>query len=126
MVARIMDFRAMTNSLILCHFEDVVIPDLLTLIESVTSWQWSVEDLRTTATRIFELKRLINARLGMTPADDALPQRILKAYEDGPAAGYAPDLATMLRHYYAARQWDLATGVARPERLAELGLDKLF
>ena len=124
MVARIMDFRALTNSLILCHFEDVVITDLLTLIETVTGWKWSVDDLRTAATRIFELKRLLNARLGMTPADDALPQRVLKAYDDGPTAGYAPDLATMLRHYYAARQWDPATGVARPERLAKLGLDK--
>jgi len=122
MVARIMDFRALTNSLILCHFEDVVIPDLLTLIESVTGWQWAVDDLRTTAARIFELKRLLNARLGMTPADDALPERILKAYEEGPAAGYAPDLAAMLERYYEARQWDRATGVAKPERLAELGL----
>jgi len=125
MVARIMDFRALTNSLILCHFEDAPIPHLLALIESVTGWQWSVEDLRTTATRIFELKRLLNARLGMTPADDALPQRILRAYDEGPTAGYAPDLATMLKHYYKVRQWDRATGVARPGRLAELGLGEL-
>ncbi len=122
MVARIMDFRAMTNSLILCHFEDTPIPTLLSLIHTVTGWSWTVEDFRTTATRIFELKRLLNARLGMTPADDTLPARVLKAYEEGPTAGYAPDLATMLKHYYAARQWDPATGVAKPERLAELGL----
>ena len=122
MVARIMDFRAMTNSLILCHFEDAPIPNLLELIHTVTGWDWSVEDFRTTAARIFELKRLLNARLGMTPADDALPERVLKAYDEGPTAGYAPDLVTMLKHYYAARQWDPATGVATTERLAELGL----
>ena len=125
MVGRIMDFRALTNSLILCHFEDAPIPHLLNLIESVTGWQWSVTDLRTTATRIFELKRLLNARLGMTPADDALPERILQAYDDGPTAGYAPDLSGMISRYYEARQWDPATGVARPERLAELELAQL-
>jgi len=125
MVARIMDFRALTNSLILCHFEDVVISDLLALIESVTGWQWSIDDMRTTATRIFELKRLLNARLGATPAHDALPARVLRAYAEGPTAGYAPDLAGMIARYYEARQWDRATGVARAERLAELGLGKL-
>ena len=122
MVARIMDFRALTNSLILCHFEDTPIPQLLDLIHGITGWTWSVDELRITGARIFELKRLLNARLGMTPADDTLPARVLKAYEEGPTAGYAPDLASMLKHYYAARQWDPATGVAKPERLAELGL----
>ncbi len=125
MVARIMDFRAMTNSLILCHFEDVPIPNLLELIRTVTGWTWSVADFRTTAARIFELKRLINARLGMTPADDRLPERVLKAYQDGPTAGYAPDLTTMLTHYYAARSWDPATGIATRERLEALGLATL-
>jgi len=121
-VARIMDFRALTNSLILCHFEDVVIPDLLTLIESVTGWQWDVEALRTTAARIFELKRLLNARLGAMPAHDALPARMLRAYAEGPSAGYAPDLPAMLERYYAIRQWGRSTGVARAERLETLGL----
>ncbi len=126
MVARIMDFRALTNSLILCHFEDTPIPQLLDLLHGITGWAWSVEDLRTTAARIFEFKRLLNARLGATPADDALPKRVLKAYEEGPTVGYAPDLTTMLKHYYAARHWDPATGVARAERLDQLGLREIM
>jgi len=125
MVGRIMDFRALTNSLIICHFEDLVIDDLLSLIHTITGWEWSVDELRDAAARIFELKRLLNARLGMTPADDALPERILRAYDDGPTASYAPDLPAMIARYYEARQWDPATGVARPERLAELGLAQL-
>ena len=125
MVARIMDFRALTNSLILCHFEDVPTPKLLELIRTITGWEWTLTDLRTTGARIFELKRLINAYLGMTPADDNLPERVLKAYDTGPTAGYAPDLQTMLQHYYAARNWDPATGTATPARLKALGLAAL-
>ena len=123
MIARIMDFRALTNSLIICHFEDAPIPQLLTLLSAVLGPEWSLERLQTTSTRIFEMKRLLNARLGATPAHDALPERLLRAYEDGPTAGYAPDLPAMLRHYYTARQWDSATGVATAQRLAELGLE---
>jgi aldehyde:ferredoxin oxidoreductase len=122
MVARIMDFRALTNSLIICHFADTPVPQLLAMMAAVTGQSWTVARLQTTGARIFELKRLLNARLGATPAHDALPARLLRAYEKGPTAGYAPDLATMLRHYYAARQWDAITGVATPARLAELGL----
>lgn len=40
---------------------------------------------------------------------------------EGGAAGYLPDLETMLAEYYECRGWD-ADGVPRPETLERLGL----
>ena len=123
MVANVMDFRAFTNSAILCHFAETPIPDFLALWKTMTGWDWRAADLARTGERIYTLKRALNHRFGLTAANDALPKPLLKAYEDGPTPGYAPDLATMLAHYYQVRDWDPATGRPRPARLRALGLD---
>ncbi|RME81034.1 MAG: aldehyde ferredoxin oxidoreductase [Caldilineae bacterium] len=123
MVARVMDFRAFTNSAILCHFEEIPVPRLLELWATITGQQWQAEDLARTGERIFQLKRVLNHRFGLTAAHDTLPKPVLKAYDEGPTAGYAPDLTTMLEHYYRVRDWDRASGRPRPERLQALGLD---
>jgi len=72
--------------------------------------------------RGWQLKRVINSRLGATRADDRLPRRLLEPLADGGAAGFVPDLETMLREYYEARGWDPVTGQPTPETLQRLGL----
>jgi aldehyde:ferredoxin oxidoreductase len=121
-VARLMDWRALTNSLILCHFEDVPGPQLLALINSVTGWGWDWPDVRRTAERIFTFKRLLNHRFGMTRADDRLPKLLLEPLSEGGTAGYVPDVERLLELTYAARGYDPATALPTPEKLAELGL----
>ena len=75
-----------------------------------------------TGERLFNLKRLINLRLGVTAADDTLPQRFLnEPRPSGGAEGVLPDLDLMLDEYYQARGWTPG-GVPTPERLAALGL----
>ena len=75
-----------------------------------------------TGERIFAIKRVINNRLGITRADDTLPERLLtQARPSGQAEGELPDLAVMLDEYYATRGW-LADGHPSPERLEKLGL----
>jgi aldehyde:ferredoxin oxidoreductase len=60
--------------------------------------------------------------LGITRADDTLPERLLtQARPSGQAEGQLPDLALMLEEYYEARDW-LADGRPSPERLRTLGL----
>lgn len=125
MVARVLDFRAWTNSAIICHFEDVPVPELLALWNSITGWAWTAEDLIRTGERIYTLKRVLNHRFGLTRANDTLPKPLLKAYESGPTPGYAPDLDTMLEHYYAVRDWDPVTARPRPEKLKALGLENI-
>mgnify|MGYP000321370887 CR=1 FL=1 len=92
------------------------------IVNAALGWSWAPGDLLTMGDRLFQLKRLINVRLGVTAADDTLPERLLKeARPDGGAAGVLPDLKRMLRTYYELRDWD-ENGVPRPERLQQLGI----
>ncbi len=124
-VARTMDYRAFTNSVILCHFEDVSAQGLVDLLNAVTGWGWTVEDVALAGERIYTFKRLLNHRLGMTREDDTLPAPLRRPLESGNAAGYAPDVDAMLRHYYRVRGWDEETGRPTPATLARLGLTPL-
>ena len=81
-------------------------------------------DLLTIGERAWNLKRLINLRLGLTGANDRLPKPLLQALEDGGAAGYRIPFAEMLAAYYAARGWD-AAGRPTPDTCARLGLSDL-
>lgn len=122
MAVHIMDFRAFTNSAILCHFEETPVPDLLALWQTITGWAWTAQDLAQTGARIYTLKRVLNHRFGLTAANDTLPKPLLHAYEDGPTPGYVPDIATMVHRVYQIRGWDATTGKPSPECLKALGL----
>ena len=76
-----------------------------------------------TGERMFNLKRAFNNRCGITSKDDTIPKRLLQAQTTGSAAGYAPDLETMLKDYYNVRGWD-ASGKPSKKKLLELGLTK--
>ncbi len=121
-VARVMDYRAFTNSVILCHFEDIPARGMVDLLNVVTGWEWEVEDIALTGERIYTFKRWLNHRLGMTRTHDTLPERLRTPLPAGPTAGYAPDVDEMLRHYYRVRGWDERTGKPREETLKRLGI----
>ena len=72
--------------------------------------------------RAWNLKRVINNRLGLTKANDRLPKPLLEALPDGGSADYVIDLDVMLKAYYEARGWDPETGCPTQEKLKELGL----
>jgi len=91
----VMDYRAFTNSVILCHFEDVTAQGMVDLLNAVTGWDWTVEDVARAGERIYTFKRWLNHRLGMTRADD---------------------------HYYRIRGWDEETGEPREATLKRLGI----
>ncbi|HUX77264.1 MAG TPA: aldehyde ferredoxin oxidoreductase family protein [Anaerolineae bacterium] len=92
------------------------------LVNGATSWDWTADDLVRAGERLFNLKRLINLRLGVTQADDTLPRRFLaEPRPSGTAAGVLPDLERMLPRYYELRGWD-AEGTPTRERLEGLGL----
>jgi aldehyde:ferredoxin oxidoreductase len=116
---------AVYNPLGLCKFivKGKVGPELLAeLVNSAMGWDWRPDDFLRMGDRLFQLKRLINNRFGVTAADDTLPKRLLtEPRPDGSAAGNLPDLAMMLPVYYDLRQWD-ENGVPKPERLQQLGL----
>jgi aldehyde:ferredoxin oxidoreductase len=72
--------------------------------------------------RIFNLKRKINGKLGISRKDDTLPPRLLvHDRKEGAAADSLPHLGKMLFEYYNLRGWS-PEGIPLPETLDRLGL----
>jgi aldehyde:ferredoxin oxidoreductase len=119
------NYLAVYNPLGLCKFiaKGKVEPQhIADLVNVALGWDWTAGQVIETGERLFNLKRLINLRLGLSRADDTLPQRLLfEPRPTGGAAGVLPDLDSMLDEYYKARGWT-QEGAPSPERLASLGL----
>jgi aldehyde:ferredoxin oxidoreductase len=95
------------------------------LVNAATGWDLSGEQLLLTGERLFNLKRIINNRLGVGRADDTLPRRLLElARPSGQAAGKLPDLPSILNEYYETRGW-FPDGRPSGERLEKLGLTEI-
>ncbi len=72
--------------------------------------------------RIYNIKRLLNLRWGVTPDMDNLPKRMLtQAKKEGASKGHLPPLDQLLDQYYHARGWD-ASGGPDPEKRKQLGI----
>jgi aldehyde:ferredoxin oxidoreductase len=110
LVVQFQDYLSTFNPLGLCKFIVKVgmTPEhVVALVNAAMGWEWSAEDLLATGRRIFDLKRRINLRLGVTRADDTLPSRLLThPRPSGGAEGVLPDLGPMLEAYYRLRGWE--------------------
>jgi aldehyde:ferredoxin oxidoreductase len=119
------NYMAVYNPLGICKFiaKGKVEPrHIADLLNAAAGWEWTADYLLQTGERLFNLKRLINLRLGVTGADDTLPQRLLtEPRPSGGAEGVLPHLAPMLAEHYRVRGWT-PEGVPSPERLQALGL----
>ena len=96
------------------------------LMRAVTGMMYAAPDIEKVGERINNLARAFNVREGFTRADDGLPERLMtEPLRHGASIGHLisrDDLSQMLDEYYAARGWDLATGVPTKAKLEELGL----
>jgi aldehyde:ferredoxin oxidoreductase len=85
------DYAAVWDALVLCKFIrdcfDDFYAEAAELWTAVTGLPLGASALRDAAQTHWERKRAINARLGWTPADDALPPRLFEPIADGPLAG---------------------------------------
>ena len=100
-----------------------VIKDLL---NAITGFNYTVEELKTIANKIRTLIRVFNVKLGIKREDDSLPQRFFKeAVEyDGKMCKVAlEELNNMLNTYYALRGWD-SKGIPTEETLRKLNIDE--
>ncbi len=123
-VARHQNWGAVSNSIIICMHAIVSLEDLNNLINHATGFDYSLMELVQVGERAWNLKRVINHRLGLTQKNDTLPEIIMKPLPDGGSAGYVPPFEEMLEAYYEARGWDKNTGKPYPEKLEELGLSE--
>ncbi|MBE3068413.1 MAG: hypothetical protein IMZ73_13465 [Chloroflexi bacterium] len=122
-VARHQDWRSTCDSLVMCLFGNVPAEMVAGLVNAACGYDFSVDEMLTCGERGWTLKRAINNRMGLTRGNDKLPKALLEPLADGPVAGFAPDLESMLLAYYSARGWDPVTGRPTREKLHALGQD---
>jgi len=105
------DRAALMDSLILCKFLRGVFADFFSeaaeMLQLVTGWEVSADELRTTAQRIVTAKKRFNILAGWTPAEDTLPKRMLhQPIADDPQAKLSPEqLQKLVTAYNIARGW---------------------
>jgi len=111
-----------------CMFYPYNYTHLAEALSGVTGHDYSSHDILTVGERAQTLSRLFNLREGFTAADDRLPDRVMKAFKEGPLAG----IEITEEAFYNARQtwyqlmgWT-PEGVPTAERLVQLGLDGLL
>jgi aldehyde:ferredoxin oxidoreductase len=128
MVYDFQNFMQVFNGLGLCKFiaKGGVGPQLLAEWANLAlGWDWDVEKVLLVGERLFNLKRLIDARWGISRKDDTLPPRMLTyPRPSGNAEGNLPHLGKMLHEYYEVRGWS-EEGLPTPEKLQQLDLGDL-
>ncbi len=94
------------------------------MLNNLTGWNLTADDLTEAGGRAFTLCRMFNAREGVSRKDDALPARTSESLPRGATKGSVitqSDLDRMLDEYYAFRGWD-ENGIPTRERLEALEL----
>jgi aldehyde:ferredoxin oxidoreductase len=119
--ARMQAWRNLYNSLVLCQFENPGVTPLLNAINLATGWKLEPDDLMTLGKRIVTIKRMLNINLGLTRANDRLPDLLLKPLKDGGTTGIVPDMDVLLTGAYAEFDWDPQSGRPNEEAIRELG-----
>jgi aldehyde:ferredoxin oxidoreductase len=116
--------RAMRNVVGMCFFLRYDDARMLEIVNAVTGWDLSADELTEIAERSLTLARLFNIREGFAAGDDRLPEQAMKPHVSGVLSKVrldADDMAEQVRVYYHARGWD-DQGVPTPRTLEHLGL----
>ncbi len=101
--------RSTRNTVGMCFFLRYDEPKLLDIVNAVTGWGLSQQQLTDIGERALAMARLYNEREGFTAGDDRLPPQVTKPHVSGPLSKVRldeDDLAAQTRAYYAQRGWD--------------------
>jgi aldehyde:ferredoxin oxidoreductase len=119
------------NGLGLCMFTSLTgtLP-WLDLVNSLTGWDTTEEELLACGARIQALRAAFNWREGLSPADFQPHPRMLGEGDgnlpSGPLRGVTVPLLELRRDYYQAMGWNPETGRLHRDRAAALGVDELL
>jgi aldehyde:ferredoxin oxidoreductase len=126
-------FYSMLDSLNLCQF--VHGPSwqlygprrIIKLVQAVTGWDVTIDELITLGERRLNMMRVFNAREGIDRNQDQLPVKFYqKPLKGGPTDGWKIDKSEFeaaLEEYYRQCGWDIESGAPLRETLERLGLD---
>lgn len=121
------DKSALMDSLILCKFLRGVFDDFFgesaQLLNLVTGWDTTADELRQTARRIVSARKLFNIRAGWDPAEDTLPARFFdEVLPEDPQAHLSRErLEALVAVYNQQRGWS-AEGWIEPSMIDQFGL----
>jgi len=105
-------------------YADVTVDHYAAMLSGLTGREITGADMLRVGERTTNIQRLFNIKAGLTPADDAIPERVKQRpafgkYADEDRCAIA-DFDAMLAEYYQARGWDPKTGKPTEEKLADL------
>ncbi len=129
---RTQNFTALGDSLTQCRFVSergfgmTIKETYAEMINAVTGWNLTTEEVERIGERICNVERAFNVREGISRGDDKLPYRVMEEpVPNGPHQGMRcsrEELDQMLDEYYRLRGW-MDQGIPTEEKLHELGLD---
>jgi len=112
-----------------CHFYCYDYEHLAEALSGVTGIEYGIQDVLDVGARAQTLARLFNVREGLTADDDVLPERVMKAFSEGPLAGVeiAEEAFNWAKHrFYTLMDWDSESGEPTEACLRKLELDGLL
>ncbi len=122
-VMHLQDLRGIDDSAVNCNFhQPSKVSEIAKYITYASGIHYTPRKLMQTGERIFNLKRVISCKMGITREDDKLPKHVLKVLSSGKTAGLKLNLEDNLKTYYRHRGWDWKTGYPTEAKLKELGI----
>ena len=115
-------FKNCATMCVMPWYEDEKLRDI---VNGVTGWGLSVEELEKVGERAMDMARVFNAREGQTAKDDISAPRFHEGFTFGPREGQHIDrdeLADQKKKYYERMDWDPEMGVPTKARLESLGI----
>jgi aldehyde:ferredoxin oxidoreductase len=126
---------SLMDSLCLCQFAygpawQLYGPEeILKLVQSVTGWDVTLEELLKVGERRLNMMRCFNAREGITREQDQLPEKFFNTtLQGGPTDDWKLDKLQFengLNEYYRQAGWEEKSGVPKRSTLERLGLNWL-
>jgi aldehyde:ferredoxin oxidoreductase len=120
-----------TNAAGLCLFGSMGPPGgrnfTLEMLNAVTGWGMSQEELMKAAERIANIRHCFNLREGINPLNWKVHPRIIgdPPQEEGPLAGVTADLEHQVYWCLGALDWDRDTTKPSKQKLMELGMNDI-
>jgi aldehyde:ferredoxin oxidoreductase len=118
--------RSARNTVGMCFFLKYDDPKLTDIVNAVTGWGATQEEILADGERALSLARLFNVREGLGTESDRLPEQVTKPHTHGVLSKVRldpADLADQVRAYYRARGWS-DEGVPTAETLERLGISE--
>jgi len=124
------NYKHVVDSAGCCMFLSDSYPNAWVLVEflnSITGWNFSMEDVINAGERIANIRHLFNIREGFNPLKYTVPDRIAgrPPFKEGPLAGVTLDEKAIAREYCEAMGWDLNTAVPDKKRLIKIGMEDI-